>query len=204
LKLLSGSIEVVCGPMFSGKTEELIRRIRRAQIAKQKVQIFRPQIDTRYSKTHIVSHNSTSLQAQTVKCPEEILQMLRDSTRVVAIDEAQFYTTEIINIVERLAKRGLRVIVAGLDLDYKGKPFGPMPTLLALADKVAKIEAICTVCGDSASRTYRKSADSEQFLLGEEDEYEARCRSHWEYEFDNHSQLCNEGTVDENTEPLTQ
>ncbi len=175
----SGSIEVVCGPMFSGKTEELIRRVKRAQIARQKVQIFKPAIDNRYHETEVVSHSSISIEAMPVSSSIELLQRVFDTTRVVAIDEVQFFDNDIILVVEKLARRGVRVICAGLDQDYLGKTFGPMGELLARADHVHKIQAICTVCGAPASKTFRKNPDQkEQVLVGETDLYEARCRAH--------------------------
>ncbi|MCP4912195.1 MAG: thymidine kinase [Oligoflexia bacterium] len=180
--LMSGTVEVVCGPMFSGKTEELIRRVRRAQIARQKVQIFKPAIDDRYHETDVVSHSSLAVTAQPVAKSAEILERLYDSTRVVAIDEIQFFDEAIITVVKKLARRGIRVICAGLDQDFTGSPFGPIPALLCMADRVDKIQAICTVCGAPASKTYRKDPDStEQVLVGETDLYEARCRTHWDY-----------------------
>ncbi len=180
--LASGVVEVVCGPMFSGKTEELIRRVRRAQIARLKTQIFKPAIDDRYHETKVVSHSSLSIQAVPVKSSVEILEKLLDTTRVVAIDEVQFFDKNIIAVVKKLARRGIRVICAGLDQDFKGDSFGPMPELLCMADHVDKIHAICTVCGSSASKTYRKPEEDcdEQILVGEGDAYEARCRTHWD------------------------
>lgn len=179
LSFNSGSIEVVCGPMFSGKTEELIRRVKRAQIARQKVQIFKPTIDNRYHETEVVSHSSQSIEAVPVSSSIELLQRVFDTTRVVAIDEVQFFDTDIILVVEKLARRGVRVICAGLDQDYLGKTFGPMGELLARADHVHKIQAICTVCGAPASKTFRKNLEQkEQVLVGETDLYEARCRAH--------------------------
>ncbi len=177
-----GSIEVICGPMFSGKTSELIRRVERAQIAKQRVQIFKPAIDVRYDKEDVVSHTSRSLKAEPVESAVDILLKLKDSTRVVAIDEVQFFDDAIVTIVMKLAARGYRIICAGLDLDYRARPFGPMPTLLALADEVVKIHAICTVCGAPATRTQRLSTAKAQVLLGETDAYEARCRGHYQYD----------------------
>lgn len=186
----SGSIEVVCGPMFSGKTEELIRRVKRAQIARQKVQIFKPAIDNRYHETEVVSHSSLSIEATPVNTAVEILQRVFDSTRVVAIDEVQFFDDNVIRVAEKLARRGIRVICAGLDQDYMGKPFGPMADLLAIADNVHKIQAICTVCGAPASKTYRKnSKNSEQVLVGEADLYEARCRAHADFFGEDQDQL---------------
>lgn len=186
----SGSIEVVCGPMFSGKTEELIRRVKRSQIARQKVQIFKPSIDNRYHESEVVSHSSLSIEAIPVSSSVEILQKVLDSTRVVAIDEVQFFDNFIIKVVEKLARRGVRVICAGLDQDYMGKPFGPMANLLAIADSVNKIQAICTVCGAPASKTFRKNpANSDQVLVGEADLYEARCRSHADFFGEDEDQL---------------
>jgi thymidine kinase len=178
----AGAIEVVCGPMFSGKTEELIRRVKRAEIARQKVQIFKPIIDNRYHETDVVSHSSLTVHAVVVNDALDILRKLLDSTRVVAIDEVQFLDETIVRVVSKLARRGIRVICAGLDQDYQGVPFGPMPALLAIADKVDKVQAVCTVCGMAATKTYRKSAhESEQIIVGESDLYEARCRAHVDY-----------------------
>ena len=177
-----GGIEVVCGPMFSGKTEELIRRVKRAQIAKQRVQIFKPAIDTRYDEVKVVSHSAQSIISEPVKKATDILMKLKDTTRIVAIDEIQFFDEDIVKIVIKLADRGYRVICAGLDLDFRGVPFGPMPMLLALADNVQKIQAICTVCGAPATRSQRLSDCSDKVLLGETDAYDARCRSHYFYE----------------------
>ena len=176
-----GSIEVICGPMFSGKTEELIRRVRRAQIARLKVQIFKPSIDDRYHKTQVVSHSSQAVDAQVVDNSEDIFRYLQDTTRVVAIDEIQFFDKNIIAVVNRLANQGRRVIAAGLDLDYKTIPFGPMPELLAIADEVFKIKAICTVCGNPATRSQRTVIGNKAtVLVGEKEAYEARCRAHYE------------------------
>lgn len=187
---ISGSIEVVCGPMFSGKTEELIRRVKRAQIARQKVQIFKPAIDNRYHETEVVSHSSLSIEATPVNSSIEILQKVFDSTRVVAIDEVQFFDENISIVVEKLARRGVRVIMAGLDQDFKGMPFGPMASLLAIADSVNKIHAICTVCGAPATKTFRKNPKvSEQVLVGETDLYEARCRAHADFFGEDQDQL---------------
>jgi thymidine kinase len=177
-----GAIEVVCGPMFSGKTEELIRRVKRAQIAKQRVQIFKPAKDVRYDETKVVSHSSQAIHSEPVEKAIDILLNLKDTTRIVAIDEIQFFDLEIIKVVEKLANRGYRVICAGLDLDYKAIPFGPMPMLLAMADNVQKIQAICTVCGTPATRSQRLSDCQDTVLLGEADAYEARCRAHYFYE----------------------
>ncbi|HXH74397.1 MAG TPA: thymidine kinase [Bacteriovoracaceae bacterium] len=177
-----GSVEVICGPMFSGKTEELIRRVKRAQIAKQRVQIFKPAIDVRYDKEDVVSHNSNAIKAEPVENAVDILIRLKDSTRIVAIDEVQFFDDAIITVVTKLAARGYRIICAGLDLDYRAQVFGPMGTLLALADEVVKIHAICTVCGAPATRSQRLTNDKQRFLLGEHDAYEARCRGHYQYD----------------------
>jgi thymidine kinase len=180
--IMAGGIEVVCGPMFSGKTEELIRRVRRAQIAKQKVQIFKPSIDNRYHESAVVSHSEHSISAAPVKDSFELLTKVYDSTRVIAIDEVQFFDEGIISIISKLAKRGCRVICAGLDQDYKGRPFGPMAELLCIADRVDKVQAICTVCGAPASKTYRYQADTDQqIVVGEAEMYQARCRNHVEY-----------------------
>lgn len=178
-----GWIEVVCGSMFSGKSEELIRRVKRAQIAKQKVIVFKPSIDKRYSATEVVSHSGIMTKAVLVTHPEEILNQLPDDVRIVAIDEIQFFAMEIVDICQRLADSGRRVIVAGLDQDFKGQAFGPMPTLLAIAEKIDKLQAICVVCGGTASRSQRiidgKPAefDSPIILVGAAESYEARCRN---------------------------
>lgn len=182
MQQFSGSIEVVCGPMFSGKTEELIRRVKRAQIAKQRVQIFKPALDTRYAEEEVVSHSSLAIKAEPVDNAVDILIRLKDSTRVVAIDEIQFFDPAIITVVTKLAARGCRVICAGLDLDYRAQPFGPMPELLAIADEVTKIHAICTVCGAPAVRSQRLAQSKERVLLGEKDAYEARCRGHYQHD----------------------
>lgn len=186
----AGAIEVVCGPMFSGKTEELIRRAKRAQIARQKIQIFKPKIDNRYHETDVVSHSSLAIEAVVVNDSLDILRKLLDSTRVVAIDEVQFLDEMIIKVVSKLARRGIRVICAGLDQDYQGQPFGPMPALLAIADKVDKVQAVCTVCGSPATKTYRKPRveKKQQIVVGEADLYEARCRGHVDY-FDEQDEL---------------
>jgi thymidine kinase len=176
-----GSIEIVAGPMFSGKTEELIRRVRRAQIARIKVQVFRPQIDNRYDDRDVVSHSAQSVTATPINRARDILVNLYDSTRVVAIDEIQFFDEEIVSVVSKLARRGYVVICAGLDQDYRGLPFGPMPALLALADNVMKISAICTVCGSPATKTQRISKSEERVLVGALESYEARCRAHHDY-----------------------
>lgn len=178
----SGSIEVICGPMFSGKTEELIRRVKRAQIAKQKVQIFKPTLDNRYHESNVVSHSSLTMDAVPVKNSIDLLNRVLDSTRIVAIDEVQFFDADIVKVVSKLARRGCRVLCAGLDQDSQGQPFGPMPHLLAIADHVDKVHAICTVCGAAATKSFRKNAEVKaQILVGEQDSYEARCRLHFDY-----------------------
>lgn len=170
-----GWIEVICGSMFSGKTEELIRRLKRARIANLKVEIFKPAIDVRYDEEKIVSHDENAILSTPIDNSQKILLLAQD-VDVVGIDEAQFFDPEIANVCEELAVRGIRVIVAGLDMDYKGKPFGQMPNLLAIADYITKLHAICVVCGNIANISYRKSADEGQVVLGEKDKYEPRCR----------------------------
>lgn len=170
-----GWIEVIAGCMFSGKTEELIRRLRRAQIAKQNVIIFKPKIDNRYSSTHIVSHSEVSLPSTIVESSKEILH-LSNNAQVVGIDEGQFFDNEIVNVCEELANNGKRVIVAGLDQDYKAQPFEPMPQLLAVAEYITKTLAVCMVCGNPADRTYRISQTGDRIEVGAKDSYEARCR----------------------------
>lgn len=177
----SGNIEVICGPMFSGKTTELLRRITRAQIARQKVQVFKPAIDIRYGETKIVSHDTRSEVAIPVENSIEIFRHLYDSTRIIAIDEVQFFDDQVVTVVNKLARRGYRVICAGLDLDFRGLPFGPIPGLLAIADEVYKIHAICTVCGAPATRTQRVTNSKDQVLLGEKEAYQARCRAHYDH-----------------------
>jgi thymidine kinase len=171
----TGWIEVVCGCMYSGKTEELIRRLRRAQIAKQKVTIFKPRVDNRYSTSQIVSHSEQALASIVVDNPLEILK-LSENAQVVGVDEAQFFSSELIAICEELANQGRRVIVAGLDQDYRGVPFGPMPHLLAIAEYITKTLAICMVCGNPADKTQRITQSHELVLVGAKGVYEARCR----------------------------
>jgi thymidine kinase len=170
-----GWIEVVCGSMFSGKTEELIRRVNRAKIAGQKVEIFKPSLDTRYHDVDVTSHNENRVVATPVEGPLNILLMQNNAT-VVAIDEAQFFDDGLVYVVENLASKGVRVIIAGLDMDYMGKPFGPMPKLMAVAEYVTKVHAICVTCGDLATHSFRKVNNSSLIMLGEQDTYEARCR----------------------------
>ncbi|MDO9547544.1 MAG: thymidine kinase [Candidatus Marinimicrobia bacterium] len=171
----SGWIEVICGSMFSGKTEELIRRLRRAQIAKQKVAIFKPMIDIRYSEDHIVSHNMQKIPSIAVEKAEDILKHVKDA-HVLGIDEAQFFDSSLVAVCRQLAESGRRVIVAGLDKDYRGDPFEPIPQLLCEAEYITKTLAICMKCGNPASYTQRISKSSERVLLGATDTYEARCR----------------------------
>ena len=181
-----GSIEVVCGSMFSGKTDELIRRLIRATIAKQKVQVFKPAIDIRYAVEKVTSHAGANYEATPVASAAEIYEKLDKDTTVVGIDEAQFFDLEIASIAQELAAREIRVIVAGLDMDFRGEPFGPMPLILAQAERVDKLHAICMVCGDDASRTQRlvngKPAryDDPVVIVGASELYEARCRAHHE------------------------
>ena len=170
-----GQIEVICGSMFSGKTEELIRRLTRARLAKQQVEIFKPSVDTRYHDTHVVSHNETSIRSTPVNFAGDIL-LLSGTCDVVGIDEAQFFDEDIVRVVQLLANQGKRVILAGLDMDFEGKPFDPMPKLMAIAEYVTKVHAICMQCGDLAAFSYRLSAATEKVMLGEKDSYEARCR----------------------------
>ncbi|MDP6532617.1 MAG: thymidine kinase [Candidatus Marinimicrobia bacterium] len=170
----TGWIEVICGSMFSGKTEELIRRLKRAEIAQMKTAIFRPAIDDRYEKEHIVSHNQSKLKSYTVEQSKDILD-LANGADVVGIDEAQFFDEGIVSICKSLAEKA-RVVVAGLDKDYKAEPFGNMPKLMCEADYVSKLRAICVVCGDPANFTQRLSKDTKQVVIGETDIYEARCR----------------------------
>src|ERR1044071_9439165 len=171
-----GWIEVVCGPMFSGKTEELIRRLRRAEIARQKVQVFKPEIDNRYPASDVVSHSAQRTGGSAVAAGKEIMELVHRETEVVGIDEAQFFDVSIVAVADRLAAQGRRVIVAGLDQDYRGVPFEPMPALMAVADYVTKLLAICMRCGNPASRTQRMSDTTERVEVGAHDSYESRCR----------------------------
>jgi thymidine kinase len=170
-----GWIEVVTGCMFSGKTEELIRRLRRAEIAKQKVEIFKPKIDNRYSEEHIVSHNQLKIRSIMVSKADEILPLIGDA-QVIGIDECQFFDNSLVDICNTLANEGKRVICAGLDQDYRGIPFEPMPQLLAIAEYITKTLAICVVCGNPADRTQRKTHSAERVVVGADEIYEARCR----------------------------
>jgi len=171
-----GWVEVVVGSMFSGKSEELIRRLRRAQIARQKVQIFKPAIDNRFGDAHITSHSEMRIPSDNVRTSQELLGMVEADTEVVGIDEGQFFDAELPTVCNTLADQGKRVIVAGLDQDYLGKPFEPMPQMLAIAEYITKTLAICMVCGGPANHTQRLVASSERVLVGAGDSYEARCR----------------------------
>lgn len=184
MKHYTGSVEVVCGSMFCGKTEELIRRLRRAMIARQKVQVFKPIIDKRYHVEKVTSHAGTAIDARPIRSVQEILTCLEADTTVVGLDEAQFFEPELVPIVQSLADRGLRVIVAGLDMDFRGEPFGIMPTLMSIAERVDKLQAICMVCGEPACRTQRlvnglpARYDDPVVIVGAAELYEARCRQH--------------------------
>jgi len=170
-----GWIEVICGSMFSGKTEELIRRLKRAKIAKQKVEIFKPAIDIRYDEEKVVSHDQNYIMSTPVPSSTNIL-LLANDVDVVGIDEAQFFDSELVSVCEKLASSGIRVIIAGLDMDFQGKPFGPMPALLATAEYVTKVHAICMRCGDLAHISHRTIAGDKLVVLGEKDSYEPLCR----------------------------
>lgn len=181
-KPTGGWIEVICGSMFSGKTEELIRRVRRAQIARQQVQVFKHSLDTRYAEREVASHNGLQLEAIPVENSAQLRALIAPETTVVAIDEGQFFDEGLVSLCEELADRGRRVIVAGLDLDFRGEPFGPMPQLMARAERVDKLQAICVVCGGPASRTQRlingqpAAHDDPVIMVGAEEVYQARCR----------------------------
>ena len=174
-KSKTGWIEVVCGSMFSGKTEELIRRLKRAKIANLKVEIFKPQIDTRYHETEVVSHDSNSIMSTPVSSSQNIL-LLSSDVEVVGIDEAQFFDDGLPDVCEQLANKGIRVIIAGLDMDFLGRPFGPIPALLAKAEYITKVHAICVRCGALANHSYRLVESDSKVLLGEKESYEPRCR----------------------------
>ncbi|MGZ3768132.1 MAG: thymidine kinase [Bdellovibrio sp.] len=179
-----GWVEVVVGSMFSGKTEELIRRLRRAEFARQKIQVFKPVIDKRYNEMAVTSHNFTTIDSVPIQDAEEIWNHLKPDTKVVGIDEGQFFSQSLVSVAQDLADRGLRVIIAGLDTDWQGKPFEPMPTLMAIAESVTKQHAVCVVCGNTASRTQRTAGGDNQVLVGAKDSYEARCRLHFKPEVD--------------------
>ena len=171
----SGCVEVICGSMFSGKTEELIRRLKRAQFANQKIAIFKPTIDNRYSDVDVVSHDLHSITSTPVDSPVKMLAV-PDDVQVIGVDEAQFFDERIVDVVQTLANRGVRVIIAGLDTDFLGKPFGPMPALMAIAEDVQKVHAICVRCGSLANHSHRLSASTKLVELGEKDVYEPLCR----------------------------
>lgn len=171
----TGWLEVICGSMFSGKTEELIRRLKRAEFANLKVEIFKPKIDTRYSEEEVVSHNANAIRSTPVDSPGNILLMASD-VDVIGIDEAQFFDDSIVEVCRELANSGIRVIVAGLDMDFAGKPFGPMPALMATAEFVTKVHAICVKCGNIAQHSHRLTANNNLVMLGEKDTYEPICR----------------------------
>lgn len=179
-----GWIEVVVGSMFSGKTEELIRRLRRAEFARQNIQVFKPIIDKRYNEMAVTSHNFTTIDSKPIHDAEEIWSLLQEGTQVVGIDEGQFFESNLVQVAQDLADRGLRVIIAGLDTDWQGQPFEPMPTLMAIAESVTKQHAVCVVCGATASRTQRTAGGAGQVLVGTHDAYEARCRQHFKPEVD--------------------
>lgn len=172
----AGSIEVICGSMFSGKTEELIRRMKRAVFANQKVAIYKPAIDVRYSETQVVSHDQHKIQSTPIKDAAQMLQAIEDGIEVVGVDEAQFFGANIVEVVQALANKGIRVIIAGLDTDFLGKPFGPMPSLMAVAEDVQKVHAICVKCGSPAQHSHRLSKSGKLVVLGEKDIYEPLCR----------------------------
>lgn len=172
----SGWIEVICGSMFSGKTEELIRRLKRAKIANQKVEIFKPKIDTRYDKNEVVSHDANSILSIPVDHSSKLLALSK-GVGVVGVDEAQFFDEGLPDVCQQLANQGTRVIVAGLDMDFRGQPFGPIPNLLAVAEYITKVHAICQHCGNLATHSYRLSEEDSTVVLGEKDRYEARCRT---------------------------
>lgn len=184
----SGWIEVIVGGMFSGKTEELIRRLQRAKYARQKIQVFKPIIDDRYHAEDVTSHNQNSVQALPIQEADHIWDHLQNETQVVGIDEGQFFDSNLIQVVQDLAERGIRVIIAGLDTDWQAKPFEPMPTLMAIAENVTKLQAVCVICGKAASRSQRISSSSqqnisqEQVAVGSTESYEARCREHFKPE----------------------
>jgi len=185
-----GWIEVIVGSMFSGKTEELIRRLRRAEFARLPIQVFKPVIDDRYGISEVTSHNKTSIQSKPLQSAEQIWEHLSPETKVVGIDEGQFFDDALVQVAQDLADRGLRVIIAGLDTDWQAKPFGPIPTLMAIAESVTKQHAVCVVCGNTASRTQRTAGGTGQVQVGALDTYEARCREHFKPMIDKpHSSL---------------
>ena len=172
----SGWIEVICGSMFSGKTEELIRRLKRAKFANQKVDIFKPKVDTRYDEVQVISHDANAILATPIDHSSKLLNHT-EGVNVIGIDEAQFFDEGLTDVCQKLALKDIRVIIAGLDMDYRGIPFGPVPNLLAVAEYITKVHAICTHCGNLATHSYRKVANNQQIMLGEKDSYEPRCRT---------------------------
>tara|TARA_B100000886_G_scaffold234436_1_gene163916 strand:+ start:1677 stop:2234 length:558 start_codon:yes stop_codon:yes gene_type:complete len=174
-EIIKGSIEVICGSMFSGKTEELIRRLRRAKIAKQSVIIFKPSIENRYNKDKVVSHNMRAIDCVAVDDATDIIELSKKK-EVIGIDEAQFFNNNLVEVCNKLANKGVRIIIAALDMDYEGNPFEPIPQLMSIAEDVTKVRAICVQCGNLANYSYRIVDKDEQILLGEKKEYEARCR----------------------------
>ncbi|AUZ40844.1 MULTISPECIES: thymidine kinase [Bacillus] len=182
----SGWLELICGSMFSGKSEELIRRVKRATYAKQEVRVFKPVIDNRYSEAAVVSHNGTSMTSYAISSAADIWDHISESTDVIAVDEVQFFDQEIVEVLSSLADKGYRVIAAGLDMDFRGEPFGVVPNIMAIAESVTKLQAVCSVCGSPASRTQRlingkpASYDDPVILVGASESYEARCRHHHE------------------------
>ncbi|MDO3662280.1 thymidine kinase [Bacillus sp. C28GYM-DRY-1] len=182
----SGWLELICGSMFSGKSEELIRRVKRATYAKQEVRVFKPVIDNRYSEDAVVSHNGTSMTSFSISSAADIWDHISESTDVIAVDEVQFFDEEIVEVLSSLADKGYRVIAAGLDMDFRGEPFGVVPSIMAIAESVTKLQAVCSVCGSPASRTQRlidgkpASYDDPVILVGASESYEARCRHHHE------------------------
>ncbi|MCO4852735.1 thymidine kinase [Bacillus vallismortis] len=182
----SGWLELICGSMFSGKSEELIRRVKRATYAKQEVRVFKPVIDNRYSEDAVVSHNGTSMKSYAISAAEDIWEHISESTDVIAVDEVQFFNEGIVDVLSSLADKGYRVIAAGLDMDFRGEPFGVVPDIMAIAESVTKLQAVCSVCGSPASRTQRlidgkpASYDDPVILVGASESYEARCRHHHE------------------------
>ena len=182
-KFRPGWVEVIVGCMFSGKTEELIRQLRRAELAKQKIQVFKPELDDRYSEDHVASHNQSLFPSQIVDRAEDILSQVEKTTEVVGIDEGQFFDDKLAEVTTILANAGKRVLVAGLDTDWRGQPFGPIPHLMATAEVIRKQFAICMVCGEPAVRTQRLVAQQDDILVGSGDSYEARCRTHFDPSF---------------------
>jgi len=171
-----GSIEVICGSMFSGKTEELLRRLKRAQFAKLNIAVFKPEIDKRYNTQKVVSHDDNTIQAIPIDCAKNILQLVNQA-QVVAIDEAQFFDDELVSVCNQLANSGVRVIIAGLDMDFLGKPFGVMPKILAIAEHITKVHAICVDCSAIANHSYRKTTDTTLVKIGKKEEYKPLCRN---------------------------